>query len=114
MTDDVAVVGTGAEPENPTTDSWSMAYRHAEAYQRNDETRLVAAADRHQERVAAFGDRLDLPEDGRFTDAIELFDVVEPDVVSLTVPPEAHADLTVAAVRRGVDAIHCEKPMGAT
>ncbi|WP_275740733.1 Gfo/Idh/MocA family oxidoreductase [Halorhabdus sp. SVX81] len=111
---DVAVVGTGAEPENPTVDSWSMAYRHAEAYERNDDTRLVAAADRHPDRVDAFADRFDIPEEGRFDDAIELLDAVEPDVVSLTVPPEAHADLTVAAARRGVEAIHCEKPMDAT
>ncbi|CCQ32159.1 myo-inositol 2-dehydrogenase protein [Halorhabdus tiamatea SARL4B] len=114
MTYDVAVVGTGAAPESPTVESWSMAYRHAEAYERNDETRLVAAADRHRERVDAFGDRFDLPADGRFTDAIELLDAIEPDVVSLTVPPEAHTELTVAAARRGVEAIHCEKPMAAT
>ncbi|MFB6202640.1 MAG: Gfo/Idh/MocA family protein [Halorhabdus sp.] len=111
---DVAVVGTGPDPENPTVESWSMAYRHAEAYERNDDTRLVAAADRHPDRVAAFGDRFAIPDEGRFDDATELFETVEPDVVSLTVPPEAHADLTAAAARRGVAAIHCEKPMAAT
>ncbi|WP_136687061.1 Gfo/Idh/MocA family protein [Halorhabdus amylolytica] len=111
---DVAIVGTGPDPENPTVESFAMAYRHAEAYERREDCRLLAAADLVSERVETFGDRFELPTDARFTDAVEMFEAIEPDVVSITVPPEVHTDLVAAAARRGVEAIHCEKPMAAT
>lgn len=111
---DVAVVGTGPDPENPTVESFAMAYRHAEAYERREDCRLVAAADRHADRVAAFGDRFEVPADGRFTDAETMLGAVEPDVVSLTVQPQVHAELTEACFDHGVAAVHCEKPIAAT
>ena len=111
---DVAVIGTGPDPETPSVESFAMAYRHAEAYERRDDCRLVAAADHTTERVEAFGDRFEVPVDARFTDAIEMVETIEPDVVSITVPPDAHAPLTTACARRGVEAIHCEKPMAET
>jgi predicted dehydrogenase len=40
---------------------------------------------------------------------------VEPDIVSVCVPPAVHADIVVGCVRSGVvDAVHCEKPMADT
>ncbi|WP_210409001.1 hypothetical protein [Halorhabdus rudnickae] len=67
---DVAVVGTGPNPSDPSVESFAMAYRHAEAYERRDDCQLVAATDRHANRVAAFGDRFDVPvleiQDGLF------------------------------------------------
>jgi predicted dehydrogenase len=115
MVYDAAVIGTGADPDNPNYDGFAMAYYHGEAYQDIEDTRLVACADIVRENAEAFADNFDLGAENVFEDYEELLAAVEPDVVSVCVPPAVHADIVVGCARSGVvDAIHCEKPMATT
>ncbi|WP_372480925.1 Gfo/Idh/MocA family protein (plasmid) [Halomicrobium sp. HM KBTZ05] len=112
---DVAFVGTGADPDEPSVDGFAMAYRHAAAYRELDNCRLVGAADIVRENAEAFADEYDVPADGVFEDYEAMLAAVEPDIVSICTPPATHADLVVGTARScGVDAIHCEKPMALT
>lgn len=107
----VAIVGTGPDPSNPTVKGFAMGYRHAEAYTNHDDCRLVGCADIVPENAVAFADAFDIPDDGIFESYEKMLDALEPDIVSVTVPPAIHADIVVGCARRDVEAIHCEKPM---
>ena len=115
MTYRIAVVGTGADPDNPNRDGYAMGYRHARSYRRLDDCEIVACADLVPENAEAFADHYDLPAENVFEDYRRMLDEVEPDVVSVTVPPAAHAEIVIGCAKSGVvDAIHCEKPMATT
>lgn len=107
----VAIIGTGPDPANPTVKGFAMGYRHAEAYRNDADCRLVGCADIVPENAAAFAETFDIPEDGVFEEYEEMVEAVEPDIVSITVPPAIHEDIVVGCAKRGVEAIHCEKPM---
>lgn len=110
----VAIVGTGPDPHNPTTDGFAMGYRHAEAYRNNDHCQLVASADIVPENREAFAAEFDLG-DAVYEEYETMLEEVEPDIVSVTVPPAIHEEIVVDCARSGVvDAIHCEKPMAHT
>jgi len=112
---DVAFIGTGANPDNPSVDGFAMAYQHAAAYEQLSDCRLVGCADIVRENAAAFAEEYAIPTSGVFEDYQEMLETVEPDIVSVCTPPATHADLVVGAARSGVvDAIHCEKPMSLT
>ncbi|SDK53904.1 Predicted dehydrogenase [Natronorubrum texcoconense] len=111
---DVAIVGTGPDPSNPTLDGFAMGYRHAEAYRNHDDCRLVACADIVPENGAAFADEFEIAAEYVFEDYRELLAAVEPDVVSVAVPPAIHEEIVVGCARSVVDAIHCEKPLAHT
>ena len=111
MTYTVAVVGTGANPESPDSNGYAMAYRHARAYERLDNCRLVACADIVVENARAFATAFDIPAQNVYEDYERLLAEVEPDVVSVCVPPMVHAEIVVGCAESGVvRAIHCEKP----
>lgn len=116
MTDTVAFIGTGPDPENPNWGtSAAMAYRHADAYQQNESCELVACADLIREHGEAFAERFDIPGDHVFEEYIEMLDTVAPDIVSICTPVPTHADIVVDVAEHGaVSAIHCEKPMADT
>jgi len=112
---DVAFVGTGANPDEPSVEGFAMAYQHAEAYEQLDDCRLVGCADIVEENAAAFAETFDIPAEGVFTDHEEMLAAEKPDIVSICTPPATHADLVVETAESGVvDAIHCEKPMSLT
>lgn len=110
----VAVVGTGPDPSNPSVEGFAMGYRHAEAFLADERCELVACADIVPENGAAFANAFDLPQDRVFEDYAELLEEVAPDVVSVAVPPQVHEEVVVGCARGGVEAIHCEKPMAHT
>jgi len=111
----VAVIGTGAEPDDPGRDGYAMAYHHAAGYENHDDCDLVACADIVRENAEAFADEFDLADDAIFEDYGEMLDAVEPEIVSVCVPPAIHADIVVDCVEHGaVEAVHCEKPMDDT
>lgn len=113
MTHRVAIIGTGPDPETQDRDGYAMAYRHAGGYRRLDSCSLVACADIVPENARAFADHHDLT--AAYEDHETMLEAVEPDVVSVCVPPAAHADLVVdSATTPSVDAVHCEKPMATT
>lgn len=115
MTYTVAVIGTGADPDDPDTDGFAMAYRHAGAYRRLDSCDLTACADVIPENAKAFGESWDLPEGNVYTDTEKMLNAVEPDIVSVCVPPHIHANVVMTCAENGsMDAIHCEKPMATT
>jgi predicted dehydrogenase len=115
MTDRIAFIGTGADPDDPDSEGFAMAYRHAEGYQRIDGCEIVSCADLIRENAEAFADAHDVSPKGVFEDYEEMLRETEPDVVSVCVPPSVHADIVVGAAATGVpDAIHCEKPMATT
>ena len=108
----VAVIGTGPDPNNPTVQGFAMGYRHAEAYENEDRCELVGCADIVPENGAAFASEFDLPEGAVYEDYGKMLDELEPDIVSVTVPPAIHHAVVVDCARSGVvSAIHCEKPM---
>ncbi|MFB6206029.1 MAG: Gfo/Idh/MocA family protein [Haloglomus sp.] len=112
---DVAFVGTGADPEDPDTSGFAMAYHHADAYEALDDCTLVACADIVPENAAAFAEAYGLSEDHTYEDYEAMVTEVDPDVVSVCVPPAIHAEVVVDCVRAGDPAaIHCEKPMDLT
>jgi predicted dehydrogenase len=112
---DVAFIGTGADPDEPSTDGFAMAYQHAAVYEKLENCRLVGCADIAVENAEAFAEEYDIPPTGVFEDYEEMLGALEPDIVSICTPPATHADLVVGTAESGVvDAIHCEKPMALT
>ncbi|WP_135363043.1 Gfo/Idh/MocA family protein [Halosimplex halophilum] len=115
MTYTVAVVGTGPDPENPTVEGFAMGYRHAESFGNNADCEVVACADIVPENAEAFGRTFDLPDEHVFEDYEAMLAAVEPDIVTVAVPPAVHEDVVVDCARSGVvSAIHAEKPMAHT
>ncbi|WP_136601640.1 Gfo/Idh/MocA family protein [Salinigranum halophilum] len=115
MTDRIAFVGAGANPNDPDTDGYAMAYRHAAGYQRIDGCELVGCADIVRENAEVFADRHDIPPSGVYESYETMLDETDPDVVSVCVPPPVHAQIVIDCAETGVvDAIHCEKPMAQT
>ena len=111
----VAVIGTGTEPDDPGRDGYAMAYHHAAAYEKVDDAELVACADIVRENAEAFAAEFDVDDDNVFEEYGAMLDAVEPDIVSICVPPAVHSEIAVDCVRHGaVEAIHCEKPMADT
>jgi predicted dehydrogenase len=110
---EVAVVGTGPNPNDPGPEGYGMGYRHAEGYRDACGCELVACADIVREHAQAFADEFSL--EAVYTDYEEMLRDVEPDVVSVCVPPASHAEIVHGCASSGVvDAIHCEKPMAKT
>lgn len=113
MTYDVAFIGTGPDPEDPSVDGFAMAYQHAAAYEKLENCRLVGCADIVRENAEAFAAEYDI--DGVYEDYEEMLAAEAPDIVSICTPPATHADLVIGTAESGVvDAIHCEKPMALT
>lgn len=111
----VAIIGTGADPDNPDTDGFAMAYRHAAAYQRLDNCTLTACVDIIPENARQFAERWGISQDHVYEEAAEMLMKAQPDIVSVCVPPHVHASVVLdAAQGNSVRAIHCEKPMATT
>ena len=109
-----AVIGTGADPDDPSSDGYAMGYDHADGYEYAEGVELVACADIVPENGRAFAEHYGLESDRVFEDYRELVAEVEPDIVSVTVPPALHARIAIDCIRDGVPAVHCEKPMALT
>ncbi|NGM67940.1 Gfo/Idh/MocA family oxidoreductase [Natronolimnobius sp. AArcel1] len=108
----VAVIGTGPDPANPTLEGFAMGYRHAEGYRSHDQCEVVACADIVPENGAAFAETFEIDAEYVYEDYNRLLEEVEPDIVSVAVPPAIHEPIaTDCAKHDAVQAIHCEKPM---
>lgn len=109
----IAFVGTGASPDEPGREGYAMAYRHAAGYERLEVCELVACADIVRENAERFAIEFDVS--NVYEDYERMLREVRPDIVSVCVPPSAHADIVVGCARSDVvEAIHCEKPMAET
>jgi UDP-N-acetylglucosamine 3-dehydrogenase len=93
-----AVIGAGAQGRV-----------HALAYRAVPDVDLVAVADVNRRTADELATELDVPH--VHTDHHALLAAVRPDIVSICTPARSHRDVVEAAVRAGVRAIHCEKPL---
>lgn len=111
MTYRIGFIGTG----DPDGDGYAMAYRHAAGYERLDSCDITACADVVPENATRFAEEHGISERHVYAGHEEMLASADLDVVSVCVPPVAHADLVVDAAERGeLQAIHCEKPMANT
>jgi predicted dehydrogenase len=111
----VAVVGCGAVgSENDLGRSARPAgpLSHAGAWRAEPRATLVAAADVDRERLTRFGSAWDVS--ALYADYREMLERERPDVVSVCVPDELHADVVLAACGAGVRGLFCEKPLATT
>lgn len=114
---EIAYIGTGPEPDNPTWgQSAAMAYRHARGYENHPDCVSVACADLVEENAHAFADRNGIDESNVFTEYERMLETETPDIVSVCTPVPTHAAIVVDCAESGADlrAIHCEKPMADT
>ena len=93
----VAVVGAGY-----------FAQFHYEAWARDDDTALVALADRDPERATAAAQAFGVP--AVFASLEDLLAENRPDVIDIVTPPQTHRDLVAVAAAAGV-AMVCQKPL---
>ncbi len=94
-----AIIGTGG-----------IARRHAQYYEASDRTRVVAGCDINQTRLDQFCDEHGI--EHRYVDYQELLEDVRPQIVSVSTWNNRHAEIAIAAMEAGAEAILCEKPMG--
>ena len=112
---DIGFVGTGADPDDPDQDGFAMAYRHAGGYRRLDDCNIAACADIVPKNAAAFADEFGIDDDNVYEDYEAMLREVDPDIISVCVPPDLHARIVMDCARAGdLAAIHCEKPMATT
>lgn len=111
---DVAIIGTGPDPANPTVEGFAMGYRHAEAYRENEQCQVVACADIVPENRQAFAEEFGIDKEFVYADFREMLTGAQPDIVSVTVPPAIHEEVVVGCAQSDVAAVHCEKPIAHT
>lgn len=111
----VGIVGTGPDPDEKVSgESFAMAYEHARAYETIANCEVVACADIVPQNARDFAGTFDLDPDHVYEDSHEMVARADIDVVSVCVPPPAHAEVVVGCAEEGIRAIHCEKPMAST
>ncbi|MCZ6681336.1 MAG: Gfo/Idh/MocA family oxidoreductase [Candidatus Poribacteria bacterium] len=82
---------------------------HYAAYNGVEDVKVAAVCEISTERLVAFID--ENPDVRGYTNADELLENEQCDILSIVTNTPSHADLTVAAVEAGVSAVLCEKPM---
>jgi len=82
---------------------------HAGAYVRTPGVELVALSDVDEAKLARYGDRFNVA--GRYVDYEAMLDEARLDVLSVCTWNHTHLPIIEAAVRRGVKAVFCEKPL---
>ncbi|MDR7385010.1 Gfo/Idh/MocA family protein [Promicromonospora iranensis] len=96
----IGIIGTGG-----------IARAHIDGYQRFPaECEIVALCDITPGKAAAVGAELGLAGARAYDSAEDLLAAERLDLVSIATPPSSHAELTIAALRAGVDVL-VEKPM---
>ncbi len=105
----VGFIGVGRPWRSAGATGFGMAYEHAAAYLALSNIRLAACADIRPENGRAFAEKTGTR--AIYTDHRKMLRTEDLDMVSICVWPHLHAPLTIDAVRAGVKAVHCEKPM---
>lgn len=96
----IAIIGTGV-----------MGNHHAETYAAIEGASVTACCDAAEERGRQFAKRWKIPR--FYSDYRRLLDEEELDGVSVVVPDAMHAEISIAALERGIPVL-CEKPMAST
>lgn len=87
----------------------TLPVNHAQAYQTMPEFTLVAAANRGEEKLNAFGKRRGIQ--ALYTDFRQMLRAEQPDVVSVCTQSPEKAEVTIAAAEAGAKAIIVEKAL---
>ncbi len=87
-----------------------VAGEHAKAYQHCERTRLVAVGSRKLESAKKCAEYAGAPQAFTTTDFDALLKHPDVDVISITTPPDIHADLTIRAAKAGKH-VCIEKPL---
>ncbi len=85
-----------------------MGRGHMGSYIGNDSVEMAAIADINEERLKEVAAETGIK--GVYSDALEMFEKEDLDIVSIAVPNKFHAPLTIAALEKGIHVL-CEKPM---
>lgn len=85
-----------------------MGRNHAKAFHSHPGAELVALCDSNKQKAEILAAELNVPK--VFSDAVDMFENAGLDAVSIAVPNKFHAQLTIAALERGLHVL-CEKPM---
>ena len=109
----VAIIGCGrigsTLEDDPLRDKPAS---HAGAFFQHRNTKIIAACDIDDERLAAFGQRWGVERRSLYSDYQKLLKNERPDIVSIASWTETHYRITVAAASApSVKAIYCEKPI---
>ena len=108
-----AIIGTGRPRGSEGATGFGMAHPHYVGFKATGRTELAAIADIDEGHSRAF--LADYGENApTYRDYRDMLRAEKPDILSITVWPHLHAELTIAACEAGVRAIHCEKPMAMT
>ncbi len=89
--------------------SGGRAHHHADAYAFIKRGKLVAASARQPDKLEAFADKYAVEK--RYTDYREMLAQEKPDLVQVSVPPDARLEIFQAAEEAGVPAMIVEKPL---
>ena len=74
------------------------------------ECKITAICDTNEQKLKTVGDKLDIPEELRFTDYLDLVNCPEVDAVEVCTPNYLHVPMAVAAIKAG-KAVNVEKPL---
>ncbi len=85
-----------------------MGRAHIKGYRSHEGATVVALSDMDEGRLKSVGEEFGVQ--GLYTDAIEMLEHEELDVVSIVTPNKYHKPLTLAALESGCHVL-CEKPM---
>jgi predicted dehydrogenase len=108
-----AIIGTGRPLGSDGATGYGMAHHHYRGFKNSGRAALAAIADIDDGHARAF--LADYGEGAAiYHDYRDLLREEKPDIVSITVWPHLHAEMTVAACEAGIRAVHCEKPMAVT
>ncbi len=89
-----------------------MAYQHADAYESIDACEIIACADIVKENAETFAAEYGVADTHVYEDHAAMVSEVDPNIVSVAVPPTAHAEIAIDCTRHPpVCAVHCKKPM---
>jgi UDP-N-acetylglucosamine 3-dehydrogenase len=99
MTLKAAVIGVG-----------SIGRNHARVYRESKNAELVAVVDNFAQTAAQVAQQHNVPS---YTDIEEMLDREKPDIVTVSVPTEAHLEAAKIALQRGVHVL-VEKPIAST
>jgi len=89
--------------------SGGIARRHVSALEKIDDAELVAFVDRDEDRAVEAAARF--PGAGAYTDLGKMLDERQIDAAHVCVPPNAHGDIEMALIERGIP-FFVEKPVG--
>lgn len=108
----VGIIGCGRPGGSEGATGTGIANDHGRAYIAVPETNLVALCDVVLDHARSFQERH--AGDALYTDYVEMLEKEKLDMVSICTWPGLHAPMVEAAIKAGVKAILCEKPMAPT